>query len=108
MVCGRRMSGCGGRTSRRLAVRLGGRARSSGSQPISSPCRGSLRRKHYGREYSRRWSAVKFLYKIYSGYDGFQPARIDGRMIDGKTLRLGWDKYLDVVEPGAEVWVYFR
>jgi hypothetical protein len=51
---------------------------------------------------------VKFLYKIHSGYDGFQPARINDRMIDGKTLRLGWDKYLDVIEPGAEVWVYFR
>lgn len=51
---------------------------------------------------------MKFLYKIHSGYDGFSPTRIDGRMIDGKTLRLGWDKYLDVVEPGAEVWVYFR
>ena len=51
---------------------------------------------------------MKFLYKIHSGYDGFQPARIDDRMIDGRTLRLGWDKYLDVVERGAEVWVYFR
>lgn len=50
---------------------------------------------------------MKFLYKINSGYDGFTPARIDGRMIDGKTLRLGWDKYLDVVERGEEVWVYF-
>lgn len=29
-------------------------------------------------------------------------------MIEGKTLRLGWDKYLDVIEPGAEVWVYFH
>ena len=51
---------------------------------------------------------MKFLYKIHSSYDGFYPRRISARMIDGKNLRLGWRRYIDVVELGDEVWVYFH
>lgn len=52
---------------------------------------------------------MKYVYKIYSRYDGFTPARIPNRMEDnGKTLRLGWKHYVDVVEPGDEIWVYFH
>lgn len=52
---------------------------------------------------------MKFLYKIYSGYDGFTPSRIGERATaNGKRLRLGWNKYLDVVSIQDEVWVYFH
>lgn len=51
---------------------------------------------------------MMFLYKIHSGYDGFYPERIPDRLKDGKYLRLGWKRYLDVVESGDEVWIYFR
>ena len=52
---------------------------------------------------------MKYVYKIYSRYDGFTPARIPDRMEgNGKTLRLGWKHYVDVVEPGDEIWVYFH
>lgn len=51
---------------------------------------------------------MKFLYKIYSRYDGFTPQRIPARMVDGAYLRLGWQRYLDVVNLGNEVWVYFH
>jgi predicted amidophosphoribosyltransferase len=51
---------------------------------------------------------MKFVYKIYSGYNGFVPGRIPERLIDGKFLVLGWVHYLDVVERGREVWVYFH
>jgi predicted amidophosphoribosyltransferase len=50
---------------------------------------------------------VKFLYKIWSGYDGFQPRRIPERIIDGKDVDLGWERYIDSVDVGHEVWVYF-
>ena len=50
---------------------------------------------------------MKFLYKIHSGYDGFRPAVIPQRMVDGR-LRLGWLNYIDVVELGWECWVYFH
>jgi len=50
---------------------------------------------------------VKFLYKIYSGYDGFRPAVIPQRM-DAGRLRLGWRHYIDTVEIGWECWVYFH
>jgi hypothetical protein len=50
----------------------------------------------------------RFLYKIYSGYDGFNPARIADRMLPGDTLRLGWKRYLDSVDAGEEVWIYFH
>jgi hypothetical protein len=50
---------------------------------------------------------LKFLYKIHSGYDGFIPARLPQRMTRG-LLTLGWARYLDAVEVGDEVWVYFH
>ena len=50
---------------------------------------------------------MKYVYKIHSGYDGFSPRRIPER-IHGKTLRLRWQRYVDAVEPGDEIWVYFR
>ncbi len=51
---------------------------------------------------------MKFLYKIYSRYDGFTPKRIPDRLLSGKTLKLGWARYIEVVNVGAEVWVYFH
>jgi len=42
---------------------------------------------------------MKFLYKIYSGYDGFRPAVMPDR-IHNHRLRLGWKHYIDVVEKG--------
>lgn len=51
---------------------------------------------------------MKFLYKIHSGFDGFSPNRIPDRLLPGGRLRLGWDTYLDEVEKGDEVWVYFH
>ena len=49
---------------------------------------------------------MRFLYKIYSGYDGFQPIQIENRM-DGNSLRLSWKHYIDVVQRGWNCWVYF-
>jgi len=51
---------------------------------------------------------VRFLYKIYSGYDGFTPWRIPDRLQPKSLLRLGWTRYLDSVGLGDEVWVYFH
>jgi hypothetical protein len=51
---------------------------------------------------------VKFLFKINSGFDGFRPARIPDRLEPGGLLPLGWDRYIDAVDDGSEVWVYFR
>lgn len=50
---------------------------------------------------------MKFIYKINSGYDGFHPGRLSERLGSGRELRLGWTKYLDVVDKGDEVWIYF-
>ncbi len=50
---------------------------------------------------------MKFLYKIYSAYDGFRPSVLPDRICDGR-LRLGWRHYIDVVEKGWECWVYFH
>jgi hypothetical protein len=50
---------------------------------------------------------MKFLYKIHSGYDGFTPQKIPER-VHGHTLRLGWKLYIDVIEEGDEIWVYFH
>jgi len=50
---------------------------------------------------------MKFLYKIYSGYDGFRPAVMPDR-IHNHRLRLGWKHYIDVVEKGWECWIYFH
>lgn len=51
---------------------------------------------------------MKFVYKIYSGYDGFQPRRIPERLVDKRYLLLGWKRYLDEVERGDDVWIYFH
>ena len=50
---------------------------------------------------------MRFLFKIYSGYDGFRPAVIRERMEDG-CVPLKWPVYFDDAERGAEVWVYFH
>lgn len=50
---------------------------------------------------------MRFLYKIYSGYDGFTPAKIDSRRQDGK-LTLRWKRYLDVVDRNSECWIFFH
>ena len=51
---------------------------------------------------------MRFLYKSYSRYDEFTPARIPDRLIDERYLPLGWQRYLDAAGPGSEVWVYFH
>lgn len=52
---------------------------------------------------------MKFLYKIYSGYDGFTPSAIPDRVVDkGKRLELGWQKYIDSVSKNDECWIYFH
>ena len=50
---------------------------------------------------------MRFLFKIYSGYDGFRPAVIERRM-DGDLVPLKWPVYFDDAERGAEVWIYFH
>jgi hypothetical protein len=50
---------------------------------------------------------LKFLYKIHSNYDGFTPRRIPDRLKNGRFLKLGWSRYLDAVDKGAECWIYF-
>lgn len=49
---------------------------------------------------------MRFAYKINSSYDGFAPRKIPERLQNG-TLRLGWALYIDSVEVGDEIWVYF-
>ena len=52
---------------------------------------------------------MRYLYKIWSNYDGFTPKRISERLVNGgQSLVLGWERYLDVVDLGEEVWVYFH
>lgn len=50
---------------------------------------------------------MKFLYKVWSNYDGFTPAQIPARRLPGGLLELGWDRYIESVEQNSEVWVYF-
>lgn len=50
----------------------------------------------------------KFLYKILSNFDGFFPKRIPSRLVENNCLRLGWQRYIDDVDMGDEVWVYFH
>jgi predicted amidophosphoribosyltransferase len=50
---------------------------------------------------------MKFLYKIHSAYDGFTPTRVPTRAQADGRLRLGWVHYLDSVDKGDAVWVYF-
>lgn len=51
---------------------------------------------------------MRFLYKIWSGYDGFRPRVIPNRADARGRLTLGWHHYIDVLERGAEVWVFFH
>ncbi|MXX94277.1 MAG: hypothetical protein F4039_03015 [Gammaproteobacteria bacterium] len=51
---------------------------------------------------------MRFVYKIYSPYDGFTPDKIPERRVDGLLKLGGWKRYLDVVEKGWECWVYFK
>jgi predicted amidophosphoribosyltransferase len=51
---------------------------------------------------------MKFLYKIFSGYDGFTPRRIPDRIDEDGRLSLGWARYIDEVESGAKCWIYFH
>ncbi len=51
---------------------------------------------------------MRFLYKIYSNYDGFTPARLPDRIQGRGDLTLGWKRYLDDVEVGDECWVFFH
>jgi hypothetical protein len=50
---------------------------------------------------------MRWIYKIYGGYDGFRPAAIESRIQAGRLISLGWAKYADVAERGDIVWVYF-
>jgi predicted amidophosphoribosyltransferase len=50
---------------------------------------------------------VKFLFKIWSNWDGFTPVEVPNRRLRGGYLRLGWERYITAVEPGADIWVYF-
>lgn len=50
---------------------------------------------------------MRYLYKIYAPYNGFSPARIPQRLIDGRFLNLGWTKYIDALELRDEVWIVF-
>lgn len=50
---------------------------------------------------------TRYLYKIYSRYDGFKPQRIPERMRENKYLDLAWAKYIDEVEQDDECWIYF-
>lgn len=47
-----------------------------------------------------------FLFKIWSGYDGFRPTGVPSRKVGG-LLELGWGNYVDEVELNDNVWVYF-
>jgi hypothetical protein len=51
---------------------------------------------------------LKFLYKIYSRYDGFTPQRIPDRLRAGQILRIGWQRYVDAIDTGDEIWIYFH
>ncbi|MBM7804202.1 putative amidophosphoribosyltransferase [Geodermatophilus bullaregiensis] len=51
---------------------------------------------------------MKWVYKIWGGYDGFRPSQIPARMLPGGELNLGWARYADVAEPGDDVWVWFH
>jgi hypothetical protein len=50
---------------------------------------------------------MRWVYKIWSGFDGFRPAMIESRLQSGNLLDLGWAKYADAVEIDDEVWVFF-
>ena len=51
---------------------------------------------------------MKFLFKIWSRYDGFRPGTIEDRLDERGFLELRWDRYVESVEVGSEIWVYFH
>ncbi len=51
---------------------------------------------------------MKFVYKIYSGYDGFTPLELGTRILPGKQLKLMWNRYVDELHMRDEVWIYFH
>ena len=51
---------------------------------------------------------MRFLFKIWSGYDGFTPAQLPNRLEPGRLLKLWWMRYMDPAGIGDEVWVYFH
>lgn len=51
---------------------------------------------------------MKFLYKVWSNYDGFTPDQVAARLLPGGLLRLGWTRYIESVEDDSEIWVYFH
>lgn len=51
---------------------------------------------------------MKFIYKVWSNYDGFTPSEIPRRRLPGGALRLGWRHYIESVERDSEIWVYFH
>jgi hypothetical protein len=52
-------------------------------------------------------AGVRWLYKIWGGYDGFRPSTISRRLRPGDLLDLGWANYADVADLDDEVWVFF-
>lgn len=50
---------------------------------------------------------MNFLYKINSGFDGFTPKRLPERVKKGRLV-LKWTRYIDEVERGSRVWIYFH
>lgn len=51
---------------------------------------------------------MKFLFKIWSNFDGFVPAEIPNRRQPNGQILLGWTRYIESVERGTEIWVYFH
>ena len=51
---------------------------------------------------------MTFVYKIWSKYDGFTPARISERLQPPGLLELAWKRYLDEVDTDDQVWLHFR
>lgn len=51
---------------------------------------------------------MRFIYKIWSGYDGFVPSQVESRTLPGELLRLSWDRYIDQVDKADEVWLFFH
>jgi predicted amidophosphoribosyltransferase len=51
---------------------------------------------------------MRFVYKVHSGFDGFTPSRIPDRLGGQRRLKLNWKRYLENVELGDEVWIYFH
>jgi hypothetical protein len=50
---------------------------------------------------------LRFPFKINSSYDGFTPSEIPGR-VKRRRLELGWRNYIEDVDKGDDVWIYFK